>query len=429
MIIYDGQVLWHDLDERLCAGLYEVIRIHEMKHLRSTLVSEVISRISKYDTLDDLLIQHAEDSSTSTADRVDILWLRQQRQQHGFISSGWKALNLESSSSIINDPSTADGDNLSIPADDDFLAQLTYSPHAIICPRLYATSGSQGSDDVYGRCLIYRQGKFMLTFLLEHFSDLDGPDFMKDLDSDLLSMSGSPISPLSQSSESLSIAEQRFLGLCANMQRGLSSELEHFDKSLRQPSSSVKNLNHTELNDKPASQSMNYPHRQQALNNSWNHLPKYSRVIYHNETLRSMRLSTWCAHTIDPLLLWPTLLINPYSSIKQYQQSSMNIVASKLIELAYEARGRYVLSAGLMSASIEPHMIKSLNHVHNQLASNRAREVCIRIRSGNRGGVWMYGRRMNDRYLYIVVERCDTMNEMQELVQQIIQTNFQHILI
>jgi hypothetical protein len=39
-------------------------------------------------------------------------------------------------------------------------------------------------------------------------------------------------------------------------------------------------------------------------------------------------------------------------------------------------------------------------------------EVCLRVATAQRGGVWVTGRRLGERYLYMVVERCATMNEM-----------------
>lgn len=406
MIIHDGQILWHDLDDRLSSGLFETIRIQEMKYLRDSLMSDVISRIQKYDSFDDFDIIR----ENGQIDRADVLWLKQQ-QPLGFLISGWKAYNMDNSYDALYN---------AVNADEDFLSQFTAKSVPILCPRLFAYPGNQPeythSENLYGRCLIYRQGKFLVVLILEYFDDADGPDFIRSLGNDNLP---SPTSP-SSSSQDTSIAVHRFLSLCANIQQGLVLELEHFEKNLR-ASSNSSSLNLSEIKDKEVNMQRNHSSA------GWN-IPKYSRVLYCNRILRSLQLSTWCAHTVDPLLLWPTLLINPYSSLKQYQQSSMNIVASRLIELSSDVRGQYMLPAALLTASIEPYIIKALNYVHHQL-SNKSREACIRLKSGNRGGVWMYGRRMNDRFVYIVLERCDTMNEMQELVEQIIRETFQHILI
>jgi len=56
-------------------------------------------------------------------------------------------------------------------------------------------------------------------------------------------------------------------------------------------------------------------------------------------------------------------------------------------------------------------------------------EACIRVRSGTRGGIWVLGRIIHGRVLIIVVEKCDTMNEMNDVLQQVIEVTLGHIIV
>ena len=47
-------------------------------------------------------------------------------------------------------------------------------------------------------------------------------------------------------------------------------------------------------------------------------------------------------------------------------------------------------------------------------------EACLRVSGPQRGGVWVVGRRLGvQRYLYMVIERCATMNEMHEVFEEV----------
>lgn len=39
-------------------------------------------------------------------------------------------------------------------------------------------------------------------------------------------------------------------------------------------------------------------------------------------------------------------------------------------------------------------------------------EACLRVATPQRGGVWVVGRQVRGRYLYMVIDRCVTMNDM-----------------
>ena len=39
-------------------------------------------------------------------------------------------------------------------------------------------------------------------------------------------------------------------------------------------------------------------------------------------------------------------------------------------------------------------------------------EACLRVSTPQRGGVWVTGRRIGERLLYMIIDKCVTMNDM-----------------
>jgi hypothetical protein len=39
-------------------------------------------------------------------------------------------------------------------------------------------------------------------------------------------------------------------------------------------------------------------------------------------------------------------------------------------------------------------------------------EACLRVSTPQRGGMWVTGRRVGQRYLYMIIDKCVTMNDM-----------------
>ena len=49
---------------------------------------------------------------------------------------------------------------------------------------------------------------------------------------------------------------------------------------------------------------------------------------------------------------------------------------------------------------------------------NLAKEVCIRISSGQRGGLWVLVRRIGERNIVFIVESCHTLSDMYDMINK-----------
>ena len=56
-------------------------------------------------------------------------------------------------------------------------------------------------------------------------------------------------------------------------------------------------------------------------------------------------------------------------------------------------------------------------------------EICLRLRTAQRGGRWVLGRRLGDRQLYLSVDGCATLNEMHSRAQNVTNTVFNRVLL
>ena len=56
-------------------------------------------------------------------------------------------------------------------------------------------------------------------------------------------------------------------------------------------------------------------------------------------------------------------------------------------------------------------------------------EACLRVSSGQKGGVWVFGRVVGDRHMYLVIEKCSTLNDMHEAVSQTVEGVLSNVII
>jgi hypothetical protein len=73
---------------------------------------------------------------------------------------------------------------------------------------------------------------------------------------------------------------------------------------------------------------------------------------------------------------------------------------------------------------VDPVAVNLLDVPGRQLStcsgSESVVEACLRVSTAHRGGVWVTGRRIgSDRYLYMVVDRCPTLNDMYEVFEEL----------
>lgn len=46
-------------------------------------------------------------------------------------------------------------------------------------------------------------------------------------------------------------------------------------------------------------------------------------------------------------------------------------------------------------------------------------EACLRVSTPQRGGVWVTGRNIGERFLYLIIDKCVTMNDMYHAFEQL----------
>ena len=137
--------------------------------------------------------------------------------------------------------------------------------------------------------------------------------------------------------------------------------------------------------------------------------PDTVRLLYFNSCNRALKSGTLYRRNIDPLLLWPCLI----SKVTDAPRSA------SLSTTLDSVRHRFPLPCPLLTDAVEPAVLRALNDIRETL-SNRAREpggvseACLRVSTMHRGGVWCIGRRFGGRYLFLVVERATTLNDMHE---------------
>ncbi len=109
-----------------------------------------------------------------------------------------------------------------------------------------------------------------------------------------------------------------------------------------------------------------------------------------------------------------------------YRRKVVELVSDKLrTELA---RTPFPHSCAVLASSLEPAVMRALSDVWVELSgreicspdrgSDSAIEACLRVSTAQRGGVWVTGRRLSqERFLYMVIDRCPTLNDMYEIFE------------
>lgn len=148
-----------------------------------------------------------------------------------------------------------------------------------------------------------------------------------------------------------------------------------------------------------------------------------------------------------------------------------------LQSITQEIRPRYPLSPSWIAASIDPRILRAINDVqlalhpsypwgsswpftsatHSPmpfqsyftfskdmngnsnnvyfppvrlpLSSMGASEVCLRVSTGPRGGLWVIGKKVEDRLVILVLEKCSTLFDVYELYTHTIDHAMSHLLI
>lgn len=56
-------------------------------------------------------------------------------------------------------------------------------------------------------------------------------------------------------------------------------------------------------------------------------------------------------------------------------------------------------------------------------------EVCIRVTSAFRGGIWVVGRTLGERHIVFILKGCSTLNEVHDVVNRVLASYLGNILL
>ena len=121
------------------------------------------------------------------------------------------------------------------------------------------------------------------------------------------------------------------------------------------------------------------------------------------------------------------LMLTQLKSKDAYKRKIIYAVSDKL---AAETDSHFPHSCELLTSSLDPPVMRALNdiwteivakdHLTHQTPHHRVIEACLRVSTAQRGGIWVTGRKMGEsRYLFLVIDKCATLNEMYEIFEDI----------
>jgi len=372
MIINDGQVVWTDIDEETTLLLYDFIRLQESNCIRN---------------------DYADYLGTSTkGSGMDQDWANRYLNTRGFLTDDWTACNLED---IVITASTDDNDNV-ITSEISNKAKTILSDQCIRysriwCPKVYSTNHTAytkakstskpdiglglGPSKLIGRMLIYRQGRFFVLLLIGDNHSLN--DCNDNYDKNIFK-------------------------LCSNLQRSISGDLSKLEQSI-------------EFGNTGPTVTVN-------TNKKKNALPGGVRMIYFNASNRAIKAANVFTINLDPLLIWP----NSNQKIDEILGLSRMTLNNEKIKIPQSnisyVRPRFPLSSSLLAGCLEDYVLVAINDLRETLSERYniteqgVAEACIRVASLKKGGIWAIGRRLGDRYMFLIVEGCATLNEMYDKV-------------
>ena len=367
LIINDGQVVWTDIDEDTTLLLYDFVRLQENAYIRK---------------------DYADSLSTSTkGSGMDQDWANKYLNTRGFMTDDWTACSLED---VVVTASTADIEIGYVATKSDgksILSDQCIRYSRIWCPRIHTTNiGNKmknndiglgiGPTKLIGRLVMYRQGRFFVLLLLDEND--------KDTDENY---------------------DKSILKLCCNLQRSISSDLSKLEQSIE--FGTVGNS---------SSSGAISPNKKK------NALPNGVRMIYFNAANRAIKAANVFNINLDPLLIWPKS--NPQvDEILGLNKLTLNSDKLKIPQsnISY-VRPRFPLSSSLLAGCLESYVLAAINDLRETLSERYSvshqgvAEACIRVASLKKGGIWAIGRKLGDRYMFLVIEGCATLNEMYDQV-------------
>jgi hypothetical protein len=398
-------------------------------------------------------------------------WLYNVRNSRGFITAGWDTANLEDDIFYVDENDGSNFNDNKEKNKDDY-ETFNVGKSKIWCPRFHSISIdesleaaakakakakakatnsnsksksksklnidfdelqlltsnrnvklSKGKCQIIGRFLIYRQASILLALVLPDW------DENKDIDNK------------NDKNSRQTQTQIDFLNLCASLQRGVTSELDSLlnlldlSRNTSTSSSSSSSSSNSSSNANNAGSRSSINKRNSLVDRS---KTETIRTLYFNACNRAVKHSGLYRNSLDPAYLWP----QPLTSSGSNNGEMTDILAQQplISRICAEYRARFPVPAALLSELLEPTILRAFNEARDSMntsvstkgegtKNNAATEVCIRLSTAQRGGKWMIARCLGDRHVYLIVEGCATLNEMQDVVKQNTETVFSRVVL
>lgn len=468
MVICDGATVWSDFDDDTSRAVSEFLRIQELKATRESYAilmtlsaagvdfvaptAGSVDSSSPSATFRSISAEHARSGTTlkGLVRRVSTIisrksdqmitaekwqkqeedWGRYMLSRKGFISEGWQTLDAStlgfppavpssSSSSPQRRGSASACGALGADFQDniDMISNQCERTLGIWCPSIYECfSPSSSSSTPYfmstaaevesglsvtrlGRILVFRYGKTLLVTLFEGW----GQD-----DDDLPKVSSYPVrsaSPVETEDKSFGV---RLATLISVVQQQLVTDLAELEASFSVASVVHAAYDHTE---------------------SKTTLPENIKILSYNRNEGSLQSFGFPEPEICPLSLWPVPLgsrrgrygtedthySSPSATKALGRSESIDDVERVVSDRVVRAIvSKFSLPPSLQACLVDPVILNSLNDFVDCFhRSPQQSDICVRVGSAHRGGLWALARRFGDREVYLIVEGCNTLNEVQ----------------
>jgi hypothetical protein len=474
MLICDGGTVWSDFGDDTSRAVSELLRLQEFKATRESYTilmtlsaagvdfvapnNGPVDSSSPSATFRSISAEQARSGTTlkGLVRRVSTIisrkseqmitaekWQKQEEDwgmymlsRKGFISEGWQTLDASTlgfppavPSSSSSSPQrragfVSAGGALETNSQDniDMISYQCEKTLGVWCPSIYECFlPSSSSSTPYfmsaaaevepdltvtrlGRILVFRYCKTFLVTLFEGWGQEED---------DLPKISSYPVrsaSPVEADDKSFGL---RLATLISVVQQQLVTDLAELEASFN-PVSSVR---------------ATYDHAESKYT-----LPENIKMLCYNRNEGSLRSFGFPEPEICPLSLWPVPLgsrrgrygtddthRSPSSTAKAQGRSESiddveRVVSDRVVRAIVS---KFSHPPSLQASLVDPVILNSLNDfVDSFHRSPQQSDICVRIGSAHRGGLWALARRFGDREVYLIVEGCNTLNEVQDQLKK-----------
>lgn len=171
-------------------------------------------------------------------------------------------------------------------------------------------------------------------------------------------------------------------------------------------------------------------------------LPTGISAYYYNSCNRAAKAPGFYDRSYDPQLYWPMPVVctahddGPIRAATSGSKAMSEVLGDRyLSDLLSLYRHRFPLPASLMAATLPAVLLEAFNDLRQNLSTKYSRtdsvctEACLRLSSTKEGGLWALGRRSDSRYLFLAIEGCGTLQEMNSKVRRTTEGVFKRVVL